>query len=200
MCVKANSGDWQNIWHGIWECFKEFETSAGLLQGLRSVGLTFWHLKIKRVLVPCSKALLGVCDASNPGCLDEIITGDEIQVHFCEPTSERKAQKKAWVLKCGNSHWNARRNWSEKKVFYTVFFSRKRWPAKTTWRWEEHYEHLLQRLKCPKWLTLSALRPCSQCSHCNPVGFSSEAENVCCVIQSVISGQLLRLGPWNLVH
>ena len=40
----------------------------------------------------------------------------------------------------------------------------------------------------------------SSLNHCSLRGSSSEAENVGCAIQSVISRQLLHIGPWNLVH
>ena len=49
-------------------------------------------------------------------------------------------------------------------------------------------------------LTLAVLKHCSQCSHCSLRGFNSEAENVGCAIQSLISCQLLHPGPWNLVY
>ena len=48
--------------------------------------------------------------------------------------------------------------------------------------------------------TVSALRHCSQWGHCCLRVFSSEAENVGCATESVISQQLLHLWPWHLVH
>ena len=64
----------------------------------------------------------------------------------------------------------------------------------------EIHTRAVQIILCMISLTLSVLRHCSLCSQCSLRGFSSEAENPGYEIQSVISWELLHLGPWNLVH
>ena len=72
------------------------------------------------VRVQYAQQLLRGYDGCDQMCLDEIVTGDEIWVHFYEP--ERKAGNKPWVPKGGSPPQIARRQTSKKKVLCTVFF------------------------------------------------------------------------------
>ena len=75
----------------------------------------------KRLRVAYCRQLLQVYGEGKPKRLDNIVTGDETWVYFYEPL--RKQQTKAWVPKDGNPPEMPRRDRSEKKVLYTVFYN-----------------------------------------------------------------------------
>ena len=77
----------------------------------------------KRDRVRFLKTLLQTYQNCDPRRLDEIVTGDETWVYHYEP--HRKSQNKAWIPKNGPSPQIARRNRSQRKVLYTVFFNTK---------------------------------------------------------------------------
>lgn len=67
--------------------------------------------------------MLKIYKNCEPRRLDEIVTGDETWVYMYEP--RRKSQNKAWIPKGGIRPQIARRQRSQKKVLYTIFFNTK---------------------------------------------------------------------------
>ena len=69
------------------------------------------------------KRMLNIYKKGDSKRLDEIVTGDETWVYMYEPP--RKSQNKAWIKKSQSPPQIAQRQWSQKKVLYTVFFNTK---------------------------------------------------------------------------